>query len=228
MRVLLLVLAALVIDVSAADACSCVARSFAEHAKTEKLVVLARAGKPHKTGDALKQTFTVLATLKGKPAATFVLDRPATPPCAQSYAEGEVAILFTSGGELDPCHGNVPLAQQIADVPAIVAATGAKRGAAKLEAVEVALRAALMPYLHDRPAVAVGLPALAGKALQLGKSKLRFAARAGAKGIAISQAFTVGDVAFVAGKYGVEGVTFSVLLHFDNGWKVVGDSVAET
>jgi hypothetical protein len=149
MRALVLLLAILTFDLRAADACSCVERTLAQHAKAAQTVVIARAGKPEKTGDALKQTFTVLATLKGKAAPTFAYTRTATPPCKQDYAEGDVAILF--GSELDPCHGNMPLESQIEDFASIVTATGAKRGAAPLEAVEVALNDALAKFLHDRP-----------------------------------------------------------------------------
>lgn len=225
MRVLLL-LAALVIQVPDADACSCVERTLAQHAKAEKLVVIARAGKPVKTGDALKQTFTVLATLKGKPAPTFVLDRPATPPCVKNYAEGDIAILFTSGGDLDPCHGNLTLAEQIADLANIVDAAGTKRAPAKLEAVEIALRDALGPYLHGRD-VTVTTTELAGKTIRIGKSTLTFHPNPKLMALTLS-AFTVGDIAYVAGDYKTEGVRFAVLLRFDKTWKIVGRSVAET
>jgi hypothetical protein len=226
MRALVILLAILTLHIEPADACSCVERSLAQHAKTEKLVVIARAGKPEKTGDALKQTFTVLATLKGKAAPTFVLDRPATPPCKQDYAEGEVAVLFTSGGDLDPCHGNLPLASQINDLPSIADAAGVKRGAAKLEPVEVALREALGRYLHDRPNITVAAVGFPGKSIQIGKSKLTFAANPKFRDLALST-FTIGDIAYVSGTYATEGVRYSVLLHFDKTWKVVGSSVAE-
>ncbi len=75
-----IVSAPLVLAADSAHACSCVPRPYAEHAKAAKRVVLARAGKPIKTGDALKQTFTVLATFKGPAQPTFLLDRRATPP----------------------------------------------------------------------------------------------------------------------------------------------------
>lgn len=223
---LLLLLAILFVDIEPAVACSCVERTFAQHAKAEKVVVIARAGKPERKGDALKQTFTVLATLKGKAAPTFVLDRPVTPPCKQDYAEGDVAVLFTSGGDLDPCHGNLPLASQIGDIPAIVDAAGGKRGAAKLEPVEVALRDALGKYLHDRPNITVAAVGIPGKSLQIGKSKLTFAPSPKLRDLELST-FTLGDVAYVSGTYKTEGVRYSVLLHFDKTWKVVGSSVAE-
>lgn len=226
MRALVLVLSLLTLDATA-DACECVARTFAEHAKTEKLVVVARAGKPQKSGDALKQTFTVLATLKGKPAPTFLLDRPATPPCKQDYAEGEVAVLFTSGGDLDPCHGNQTLEAQLPELLSIVNAAGAKHGTIAAEPVELALRGALAKYLHDRPSITVQSAALPGKSIQIGKSKLSFHPNPRSSTLGVA-AFTVGDIAVVTGTYKTEGVRFSVLLHFDKTWKVVGSSVAET
>jgi hypothetical protein len=206
MRFVLAIAVALVATLSpnGADACSCVKRSFADHAKAEKQVFLARAGKPVKTGDALKQTFTVLATFKGPAQAQFVHDRPATPPCATSHADGEVAIVFTTGGEVDPCHGNLPLAAVASALPEILTATGTKRDAAKTDAVQAALRVALAKYTHD------------------------YAKTGTAKDVDIATAFTAGNFTFVEGTYGTEGLRFTVILHFDKTWKPVWSSVAET
>jgi len=222
-----LVFGALLLSADVADACSCVNRSFAEHAKTEKRVFLARAGKPVKTGDALKQTFTVLATFKGPAQAQFLFDRPATPPCASSYADGEVAILFTSGGDLDPCHGNLPLSSTALELPDILKALGTKRDAAKADAVEAALRAALPKYLHARPQVSVRHAPLAGTSFEIDKSKLSYARTATAKDVEITAAFTADSITFVQGKYSTEGISFTVLLHFDKTWKPVGSWVVE-
>lgn len=223
MRALVVVLAILTIR-HAADACSCVPRTFAQYAKAAPTIIVARAGKPEKTGDALKQTFTVLATLKGTPATTFAYTRAATPPCKQDFAEGEVAVIF--GSQLDPCNGTVPLAAQLPDFASIVTAAGAKRGTAPLEAIEVALTDALAKYLHDRPAITVATTAAPGKSLQIGKSKLTFTPNPKKRDLELA-AFTVGDLAFVSGTYKTEGVRYSVLLQAGKTWKVVGSSVAE-
>ncbi len=223
-----LVIATIALDAPDADACSCVKRSFAEHAKTETRVFLARAGKPVKTGDALKQSFTVLATFKGPSQAQFLWDRRATPPCASSYAEGEVAILFTTGGDLDPCHGNVPLASQMRELPAVLKATNAKYTDAKADAVEAALRTALVKYLHARSQVSVRYAPLAGASLTIDKSKLTYAKAAVAQDIEITTAFTTGKVTFVEGKYASEGLRFTILLHLDGTWKAIATEVIET
>jgi hypothetical protein len=229
MRLLLVLLALLAIPTDA-DACSCVERSFAEHAKNAKQVMLARAGKPAKTGDALKQTFTVLATFKGTATKQFLFDRPATPPCASSYADGEVAILFTSAGDLDPCHGNWPLGSQVSDLGKILDATGTKRVAVKEPAVEAALREALGKYTHDRPQIWIRNALFDKTSFQIGTSKLVYTKKKAHKGeVRILNAFGTDSVVLVEGKYDLEGIRFTVLLHLDSTtWKVIWSSVAET
>jgi hypothetical protein len=211
-----------------ADACTCVKRSYAEHAKAASRVFVARAGKPIKTGDALKQTFTVLATFKGTAQRTFLFDRRATPPCASNYAEGEVAILFTTAGDLDPCHGNLPLASQTGDLAEILRATGTKTTDAKADVLEIALRGALTKYLHARPQVSIRYAPLAGTSFTVDKSKLTYAKAAAAKDIEITRAFTAGTITFVEGKYATEGLRFTLVLHFDRTWKVLSSSLIET
>jgi hypothetical protein len=211
-----------------AEACSCVARTFAQHAKAEKRVMLVRAGKPVKTGDHLTQTFAVLATFKGAAQPQFLLDRPVTPPCASAYADGEIAILFTSGGDLDLCHGNVPIASQVDDLPAILKATGTKRGAAKPDALEAALRDVLPKYLHGRPQVTIRHAPLAGTSFEIDTSHLTYARTATDKDVQIKQAFTADSITYIEGSYGTEGLQFTVLVHFDGAWKVLGSWVAET
>lgn len=230
MRVLLLVtvIAFLAIPTGDAEACSCVARTAAEHAKAAKRVMLARAGKPTKTGDHLKQSFTVLATFKGPATKQFLFDRPATPPCASDYAENEVAILFTSGGDLDPCHGNVPLAEQAPELRAILDATGTKPVDATAAAIEAALREALAKYTHDRPQIWIRHAAFDGTSFQLGNSKLAFTKKPRKGEIRISSAFAANGVAFVEGKYDIEGLRFAVILHEGPTWTVLWSSVAET
>jgi hypothetical protein len=224
---ILVALLPLALAADTADACSCVRRTLAEHAKAATRVVLARAGKPIKTGDALKQTFTVLATFKGPTQPTFVLDRRATPPCKADYADGEIAILFSSDTQLDPCHGNLPLASQAADLPAILAATSTKQADATVDAVDAALRPALSRYLHQRAQIPIRYAPLAGKSLTIDKSKLTFAKAATAGDIELTTAFTAGDVAFVQGRYATEGVRFVVVLYLDKTWKVAHLNVAE-
>src|SRR5688572_26287807 len=167
-----LIVIALLLAPDIADACSCVARTLADHAKAEKRVFLARAGKPVKNGDALQQKFFVLMTFKGAKETEFVLDRPATPPCAADYAEGDVAILFTTAGDLDPCHGNLPLASQAAQLPALVKATRTAKQPIDAAAMEVALRKALAGFTHARAKISVQHAALAGRQFELDKSKI--------------------------------------------------------
>jgi hypothetical protein len=199
MRFLLLA-ALLFAPLHEADACSCVERSFAEHAKTEKRVLLVRAGKPVKKGDALKQTFTVLATFKGPADKTFVHDRPATPPCASSHREGEIAILFTSGGDLDPCHGNVSLDLQVSQFVEIVTATKTKMATADGKGVDAALADVLQGYKAPNK-----------------------------NDVKILKSFTAGDVTFVRGKYEKEGLRFdSIVVRGDDGaWSAVYRRVVE-
>jgi len=210
-----------------AEACSCVPRSFAAHAKVEKRVMLAKAGKPIKTGDALKQPFTVLAGFKGGDQP-FTLDRRATPPCAANYKEGEIAILFTSDDQLDPCHGNLQLISVAPDLPAILQATNTKTTDPTIEGIEAGLRELTM-YLHQRPQVAVRYEKLAGKSITIDKSKLTFAKTAAPKDLAITAAVATDRVTFVQGTYGTEGVRFVVVLYLDGkAWKVAHASVIET
>ncbi len=223
---LALVTTPLVLAADTAHACSCVARSFAEHAKTETRVVLARAGKPVKTGDALKQTFTVLVTFKGPAQPTFVLDRRATPPCKADYAENEIAILFSSDTQLDPCHGNLPLKSQAADLPSILAATGTKKTDATVPVVEAAVRE-LAKFLHQRPQIPVRYAPLAGQSFTVDKSKLTFSKKSASDDIEVSAAFTAGDVAFVQGRYKREGVRFHAVLYLDKTWKVASSQTVE-
>jgi hypothetical protein len=212
-----------------AEACSCVPRTFAQHAQQEKRVLVVRAGKPVATGKAVLQQFTVLATLKGPAAPTFTLDRRAQSPCDASYQEGALAILFTTGGDLSPCSGNELLASQLGDFASIVKATGAKRDPAKLEAIERALREVLPKYLHARPAISIRHAPLAGTSFDLDKSKLTFAKAAAPKDIEIVDAFATGNVVFVAGKYATEGLRFQVLLHLEGTtWKILHASAVET
>lgn len=228
MRLLLVALALLVaIPTTDAEACSCTARSFADHAKAAKQVILARAGTPVKTGDALKQAFTVLATLKGTAQKQFLFDRPATPPCAANYADGELAILFTSSGDLDPCQGNVPIEAQIGDLEKILDATGTKRAAAKAPEVEAALREALAKYTHDRPTIHVRYAPLDKTSFAIGKSTLAFTRQTHKVGVRILRAFATDSLALVEGTYNREGLRFTVVLHFDTTWKVAWASVAE-
>lgn len=227
MRALLVVVALLAIPTDDAEACSCVPRTYAQHAKSAKQVLLARAGKPTKTGDHTKQTFTVLATFKGPATTQFLLDRPATSPCASEYAEGDVAILFANGRDLDLCAGNMPLATQLDELRQILDATRTKRSAAKADAVEAALREALARYTHDRPKIWVRHAALAGTSFQLGTSKLEYTRKATKGEVRILNAFTTGSIAFVEGNYALEGLRFTVLLHLDTTWRVLRASVAE-
>lgn len=209
--------APLVLAADTAHACSCVARPFSEHARTEKRVVLARAGKPIKTGDALQQTFTVLATFKGRAEPTFTLDRRATPPCAATYKEGEIAILMSSDTQLDPCHGNVPLQTIGAQFPAIVAATNTKRTPdAPLPVIAQGLRAALGTYLHQRPDIPVSYRAYSGQTITIDKSKLSFAKATRPKEIVLDTSFVAADVAYLQGSYKTEGVKFTVILFQEN------------
>jgi hypothetical protein len=225
MRLLLAALVLLTaVTAREAAACECVARTFAAHAKAETRVMLARAGKRDTKGDALKQTFTVLATFKGPKTTEFVLDRPATPPCASNYADGEVAILFTSGGDLDPCHGNTPFAEQAPELLAILAATKVAQKPADLAVFEVALRTALAPYLHARAEIPIQHAALAGKTFQIDKSKLVFRKKASPDAIKIDKAIVAGDVGFIRGRYAREGVTFTVITHAG---VVIGEWVTE-
>ncbi len=229
MRLLVVVLALLVaIPTDDAEACSCVARSFAEHAKTAKLVIVARAGTPVKNGDALKQPFTVLATLKGTASKQFLFDRPATPPCAANYADGELAILFTTSGDLSPCSGNVPIEAQVGELDKILDATGTKRAAAKAPVVEAALREALAKYTHDRPKIHVRYAPLDKTSFAIGKSTLAFTRQTHKVGVRISRAFATDSLALVEGTYNAEGVRFTVLLQLDGTWKVAWASVAES
>lgn len=222
--------APLVLAADTAHACSCVDRPYSEHAKTETRVVLARAGKPVKTGDALVQTFTVLATFKGRAEPTFTLDRRATPPCAANYKEGEIAILMSSDTQLDPCHGNVPLQSIGAQFPAVVAATTTKRTAdAPLPVIEHGLREALGKYLHQRPDIPVRYRAYDGQTITIDKSKLSFSKRTGPKDIILDTSFVAADVAYLQGSYKTEGVKFIVILFQENKiWKPALVDVVES
>jgi hypothetical protein len=218
--------APLVLTADVARACTCVPKSYTDYAKQADRVVLARAGKPIKTGDALEQTFTVIATFKGAPSATFKLDRKATPPCASNYVDGELAILFTQGSQLDPCHGNLPLSSIVAKFPAIVA--GSKRADAPIDAIEVGLTEALTKYFHQRPAIPVRSPVHAGTSITIDKSKLTFGKTLAKDSLDLTMAFVVGEVAYLEGTYGREGVRFSVLLYLTNKtWKVASMEVVE-
>ncbi len=220
--------APLVLAADTADACSCVARPFSDHAKTEKRVVLARAGKPIKNGDALEQRFTVLATFKGPADPTFTLDRRATPPCATNYKEGEIAILMSSDTQLDPCHGNVSLESMASQFPAIVAATGTARTDAPLPAIEQAIRIALPKFLHQRPEIPVQYRSYAGTSITIDKSKLTFSAAANAQAISLETSFVAANVVFVSGRYKREGVRFTVLLFLENKtWKTAFTQTVE-
>jgi hypothetical protein len=221
---------ALVAAAREASACSCVERSFAAHAKAENRVFLARAGKPVKNGDALQQKFTILSTFKGPKESEFLLDRPATPPCASNYAENEIAILFTSDGDLDPCHGNRPFVEQAPHLAAILKAVGTAKKAGDAKAIEVALGTVLKPYLHQRPRIGVHHAPLAGKSFQLDKSKLVYEKTGGANSVKITSAVTTGTVTFVTGRYDREGLRFSavLLLGSDNKWTVIDSSAVET
>lgn len=223
----LLAALAMLLATDTADACSCVDRPTADHAKAETRVVLARAGKPIKTGDALKQTFTVLATFKGPSQPTFVLDRRATPPCAANYAENEIAILMSSDTQLDPCHGNLPLASMVSQFPAIATATNLKRTDAPLPAIEGGLRE-LSKFLHQRPAISVHSSNYDGRSITIDKSKLTFSKKLEKDAIELATAFVAADVAFLQGYYNREGVRFSILLYRDGQtWKAAGAEVVE-
>ena len=204
-----------------AEACSCAPRTFAQYTKDAQQVILVRAGKPQPSGKAFKQTFTVLATIKGKASTELVHDRPDTSPCTNSYAEGDVAILF--GVDLDLCHGNMAFDSQVKELPAILAAAKQKQGPARATALEVALREALTPFLHDRPAIGVRHSGLTGSSIQIGKSKLTYGKAA--KDVVLDKAFTWQEITFVSGTYRKEGVVFTVVLHGD---QIISKSVAET
>jgi hypothetical protein len=198
MRILLALLFAVLL-VDDARACSCVKRSFAEHAKTEKRVFLAKAGKPVKKGDALKQTFTILATFKGDANATeFVLDRPATPPCKIDFAEGDIAILFTTSGDIDPCHGNEPIASQAPELQEILKASGVTINKPQRKVIDDAVANVLVTY------------------------------KRALKNVSLDRQFTAGNITFASGKIAKEGVRFHFVLLLDNGtWTVIHKSVVE-
>jgi hypothetical protein len=219
LRILLAVAIYALLPTADADACSCVKRTFAEHAKQASRVFLGQAGKPIKTGDRLQQEWMILANFKGD-HEKFVHDRRATPPCASSYKYEEYAILFTTSGDLDPCHGNVPLEAQISELKAILDATGTKYTDAKLETVEVALRKVLPKYLHV-PQVSVRLASLDGKSIQIDKSRLTFAKAASPKDIEITTAIATERIAYVEGRYASEGLRFKVLLYNGRTWHVL-------
>jgi len=203
MRSLLALFAVLFVHFSTVDdasACSCVKSTPTKNAKEAKRVFLAKAGKPVKKGDALKQTFTILQTFKGDAKATeFVFDRPATPPCAIDFAEGDLTIIFTTGGEIDPCHGNAPFASQALDLEAIIRATGGTMNKPQRKAIEDALATVLAPY------------------------------KRALKKVSLDDQYNTGNLIFASGKIASEGVRFHVVLFLDNGkWTVIDKSVVET
>jgi hypothetical protein len=229
-RFLIAILVIVMAFVNDASACSCVERSLAKHAKTEKRVFLARAGAPVKTGDALEQKFTILSTFKGPHEKEFTLNRAATPPCVASYAENELAIIFTSSGDVDPCHGNQPFATQADELFQILQATNVSRKAGDAAALELALRTSLVKFLHARSRIPVRHAPLAGKSFDIDKSKLVYTTTKSKDGIEITNAVTAGNLTSVRGNYKREGVVFSVVLlrGADNTWTVIHSSVVET
>jgi hypothetical protein len=230
-RILVAVLLLTVAFVDDAEACKCVGRSFAEHAKTEKRVFLARAGKQIKsTTGALEQPFTILATLKGPDEKTFTWKRSGPSPCEPTYAENDLALIFSTDGEVDLCHGNMSWPAQLEEFGAIVNATKTPRKAADAIVLAFALRAAVAKFLHDRPRIGVKHAALAGKSFTIDKSKLVYEKTANKDSIVIAEAFAAGKLAYVRGGYKREGVVFEMLMLLgdDGSWTMLESIVAET
>ena len=79
------------------------------------------------------------------------------------------------------------------------------------------------PAPAAEPAVGVRHTGLAGTSFQVGKSKLTYGKAA--KDVVLETAFTWDTITFVKGKYKVEGVVFTVVLHGDT---IIAKSVSET
>jgi hypothetical protein len=223
----LVVVGLVVVGRDTAEACSCASFGWANYAQEAKHVYLVRAGTP-KTGAKRKQTYTVLATFKGTPRAQWVLDQPDS-PCGTAHPDKAIAILFTDGKQLDLCDGNFNFEAQVAGFLEILKGAGVKQEPAKADALEAALREVLPKYLHDRPQITIKHDStLAGSSFTIGKSRLTYAKTGTDKDIAIASAITAGNVTYVKGTYGTEGIQFTVVLHRDKAWKSIASWVAET
>ena len=209
---------ALRLGTGAARAC-CEERPATEHLDRAEQVFLGRAGKKVVQGKSTVQRFTVLHPIKGTlgpffdrvlPLASSGRDELST---HREFAAGELAIVFVRGGDIDFCSGNFPLATQLRDLPRLLSGGRSTRrlGPLEVEAMHAALSAALRDRLHGRPRLTVAYPPLAGRTIDVQRTRVAFERTAPA-GVAITRSTVAGAVRLVSGTHGREGLEFDVLL----------------
>lgn len=96
--------------------------------------------------------------------------------------------------------------------------------------MEAALRKALAGYTHARTAIAVKHAPLAkAPSFQIDSSTISYTKRSRKGAVEITKALAAGSIALVQGRYGLEGLRFTVLLQRDaSAWTVLWSEVAET
>jgi len=154
----------LVLVRSHAVACGCVdwppERRLAE---AERIFIGRTASHPTEQAIDFVQ-FTVLETLKGSPTDHFDLKR-VSDDCERSFQRGELALVFVVKGHAPTCAGNVDLEQ-------LMPTLGEYLGGDQTPSTE-ALKLALTGRVKGAKAT-VYAPALAGKTLQVGSTKVSF------------------------------------------------------
>jgi len=201
---------------------SCARRTAKQYVDGAELVFLGRAGPIKVRGKKSHQPIAVLHVIKGKPGKVFtrVRDAGERMPNDRLYKDGEVALFFVNKGSIDLCSGNFPLEGQMDDMATFLA-LGRDRGARPdVAAVQRVVRELLVPYLHDRPAVPVTYPPLAGKRFQQGKTTLTFVTARRKDAIELRKAARHGQVILIEGVYHLEGFVFRALLLADRAGKL--------
>lgn len=217
MKALVLVAAALALsalDPSPAAACDCPRRSLAEHFAAADLVFLGDAGPAETRGRWRTQPVTVWEALKGRPGKRFVIKRRAdvVEGCDVWFGEGEVVLVFATGGNVTACAGNVGMAWQLPRLDELLGALPGPAVKPTLETFRRAFEETLSSWVGDHPALSVAYAPLAGQTVALGPGRLTFVADASPAALEIQSALVVGRLHYVRGRLAKHDLDVAVLL----------------
>ena len=191
-----IVLAGLVVALASthrrAEACSCVEWPPEKRMADASQVFLGRYLRPGPDGDGSKLRFEVLDSLKGEVGHTFELPRQSELECERSFTDRELALVLVVKGRIPICAGNFDLDKLMPTLGEYFALSGHASPAPTMDAIKVALAGKLG---HARK-LTMYAPQLAGKAVQVGATKISFVDSRGEVLPALSGA-TSGSVSYV-------------------------------
>jgi hypothetical protein len=181
------------LPVAHAQTCSCVEWPPERRMAEADQVFLGRYLRAASDSDGGKLRFEVLHGLKGTPGHRVELPRQSDVECERSFNNLELALVFVVKGRIPICAGNFDLDKMMPTVGDYLRLSGGASAAPALEAVKLAL----VGHLPRGAQVEVYAPALKGKSVQVGGTRVRFVDARSEELLALSGT-AAGAVQFVA------------------------------